>query len=150
MGSQPRNYYDHLSRCHRAYRAIRCKCVVPSSRLPDEQEASRHAEKLICAKICKSFRTESLNAGLTLSGLLPLDLRGKVSAGSKYISSEEKKPTVSIDSKTAPRRDQKGEGDPPVPVSIRRLRDHYANAFSEFIALTSTTLKVHKPRASGY
>ncbi|GBP37729.1 hypothetical protein EVAR_23779_1 [Eumeta japonica] len=69
----------------------------------------------------------------------------------KYIpiQAKRKKPTVPIDLKTAPRRAQKGEVDPQAPVPIRRLRDHYANAFSEFKAHTSATLKVHKATCEG-
>ncbi|GBP63254.1 hypothetical protein EVAR_56635_1 [Eumeta japonica] len=38
----------------------------------------------------------------------------------------------------------KGEIDPRTPVPVKRLRDHYVNVFTEYIALTSATLKVHK------
>ncbi|GBP63081.1 hypothetical protein EVAR_50037_1 [Eumeta japonica] len=49
-------------------------------------------------------------------------------------------PTVLLDPKTTPTRAQKGEIDLPASVPVRRQRDHYANAFSEFIALISATL----------
>ncbi|GBP53429.1 hypothetical protein EVAR_17504_1 [Eumeta japonica] len=75
--------------------------------------------------------------------------------GAKYMQEastsqvKRKKPTVPIDPKTAPTRAQKGEVDSLAPVPIRRLRDHYSNAFSESIALTSATLKVHKATCEG-
>ncbi|GBP43944.1 hypothetical protein EVAR_41801_1 [Eumeta japonica] len=50
MGSQLPNYQDHLCRHHGAYSAMRCKCVIPSNGLPDEEEVSRHTTKEICKK----------------------------------------------------------------------------------------------------
>ncbi|GBP41153.1 hypothetical protein EVAR_31278_1 [Eumeta japonica] len=73
----------------------------------------------------------------------------KYRQGASTSQAKRKKPTVPIDPKTAPTRAQKGEIDPPALVPIRRLRDHYAIAFSEFIALTSATLKVHKAMCEG-
>ncbi|GBP70301.1 hypothetical protein EVAR_52320_1 [Eumeta japonica] len=58
-------------------------------------------------------------------------------------------PKVPTDPKTAPMRAQKGEVDPPAPFPVKQLRDYYANAFSEFIALTSATLKVRKATCDG-
>ncbi|GBP37555.1 hypothetical protein EVAR_34590_1 [Eumeta japonica] len=53
------------------------------------------------------------------------------------------------DPKTLPTTAQKEEVDPPAPVPVRQLRDHYAYAFSEFIALSSATLKVYKATCEG-
>ncbi|GBP69955.1 hypothetical protein EVAR_85723_1 [Eumeta japonica] len=44
---------------------------------------------------------------------------------------------------------KKKEVDPLAPVPIGRLRDHYANALSDFKALTSATLKVYKATCEG-
>ncbi|GBP43376.1 hypothetical protein EVAR_34292_1 [Eumeta japonica] len=56
---------------------------------------------------------------------------------------------VPIDPKIALIKDQKREVDPPAPVPVRQLRNRYANAFSEFIALTSATLKVYIAQCKG-
>ncbi|GBP77744.1 hypothetical protein EVAR_55409_1 [Eumeta japonica] len=61
---------------------------------------------------------------------------------------KKKEPKVPIDPKTVPTRAQKGKVDPPAPVTVKQIRDDYANAFSKFIALTSATLKGHKATAT--
>ncbi|GBP85158.1 hypothetical protein EVAR_61003_1 [Eumeta japonica] len=72
----------------------------------------------------------------------------KYPQGANTSQVKRKKPTVPINPKTAPTRAQKGEVvDPPVPVPVRRLRDHYA--LLKFIVLTLATLKVHKATCEG-
>ncbi|GBP71027.1 hypothetical protein EVAR_57795_1 [Eumeta japonica] len=63
-------------------------------------------------------------------------LRVKSLHGAGTSGTKAKKSKVPMDPKTVPTRTQKGGVDPAVPVPVRQLRDQYANAFSEFIALT--------------
>ncbi|GBP69959.1 hypothetical protein EVAR_85727_1 [Eumeta japonica] len=78
--------------------------------------------------------------------------RAKSLQGASTSKPKRKKPKVPIDPKIAPIRAQKGEVDPPVPITVRQLRDHYVNAFSEFIRfieLSSKYLKVLKVTCQG-
>ncbi|GBP27429.1 hypothetical protein EVAR_17131_1 [Eumeta japonica] len=72
--------------------------------------------------------------------------KAKIPSGSKYIPSDEQEVNSSNRPKNRANKSpaQKGEIYSPAPVPIRRLRDHNADAFSEFIVFTSVTLEVHK------